>query len=196
MSMSRPAVFFDRDNTLIISDGYLGDPSKVVLIAGAAEAVARLRRDGFAIVVVSNQSGIARGMFDERAAEAVDRRMAELLRNADPDARIDGHEFCPHHPEAPLPEYRLECECRKPRPGMILKAAHELGLDLSRSWLVGDAPRDVEAGAAAGCRTILFADATLPASPATQAKMKVQPDFRAGSLKEAADRILSQQDQA
>lgn len=189
--MSRPAVFFDRDNTLIISDGYLGDPRKVVLIPGAADSLARLRRAGYAIVVVSNQSGVARGMFDESATQAVNERMASLLLRESADAIIDAHEYCPHHPQAPLEKYRLDCDCRKPRPGMILKAARELDLDLHRSWLVGDAPRDIEAGHSAGCRTILFVDPSLPASSATLERMKAEPDFRAGSLPEAAEIILS-----
>lgn len=188
-AMKRPAVFFDRDNTLIASDGYLGEPEKVALIAGAADAIARLRGLGFAIVVVSNQSGIARGMFDEAATEAVNARMSELLLEANAEARIDGHQFCPHHPEAVIERYRVECDCRKPRPGMLLKAAGELSLDLSRSWLVGDAPRDIEAGAAAGCRTILFVDSSLSASPATLENGKVKADFEVTSLKEAADVI-------
>lgn len=188
--MKRAAVFFDRDNTLIVSDGYLGDPEKVVLIPGAAEAIARLRRAGFAIVVVSNQSGVARGMFDESATRAVNARMSALLMRESPEAIIDAHEYCPHHPQAPLEAYRVDCDCRKPRPGMLLKAAGDLGLDLQRSWLVGDAPRDIEAGRAAGCRTILFVDANVRASPAAEEKLKTEPDYRVRSLSEAADLIL------
>jgi D-glycero-D-manno-heptose 1,7-bisphosphate phosphatase len=184
--MSRPAVFFDRDNTLIVSDGYLGDPEKVVLIAGAADLIARVRKLGYAVVVVSNQSGVARGMFDETATQAVNARVQQLLLQANPQAHIDAHEYCPHHPEAPVEKYRVRCDCRKPKPGMILKAARELDLDLSRSWLVGDAPRDIEAGKAAGCRTILFVDEALAASPAAMESGKVEPDYRVATLSEAA----------
>lgn len=180
--MTRPAVFFDRDNTLIISDGYLGDPAKVELIGGAADALADLRKLGFAIVVVSNQSGVARGMFDEKATQAVNSRMEELLLQANPEARIDDQEYCPHHPEAPLARYRMDCDCRKPKPGMLLQAAKKLKLDLSRSWLIGDAPRDIEAGKAAGCRTILFEDATLAASPATREAIRELPEFTVSTL--------------
>jgi D-glycero-D-manno-heptose 1,7-bisphosphate phosphatase len=183
--MKRPAVFFDRDNTLIVSDGYLGDPSKVELVEGAAEAVARARQLGFVVVTVSNQSGVARGMFDEEAVRAVNHRMDELLRQSRPAAVIARHEFCPDHPQGVVERYRKESDRRKPRPGMIWDAAEKLNLDLSRSWLIGDAPRDIEAGRAAGCRTILLKDGTLAASPAALEESAVQPDFTAGSLGEA-----------
>ncbi len=99
--MGRPAVFFDRDNTLIVNDGYLGDPAGVVLMPGAAAAVAAVRAVGFAVVVVSNQSGVARGLFDEAAVRAVDRRTADLLAAADAGRRVDLHLYCPFHPHGP-----------------------------------------------------------------------------------------------
>ena len=151
----------------------------------AASAIAALRTLGFAIVVISNQSGVARGLFDETAMLAVSARMSQLLLKENPQAIIDAHEFCPHHPQAPLAAYRVDCDCRKPKPGMLLKAARELKLDLARSWLVGDTPRDIDAGAAAGCRTILFTDASLPISPSTCEKGAVIPDFVVNSLDEA-----------
>src|SRR5688572_33495600 len=117
--MKRPAVFFDRDNTLIASDGYLGDPDKVALMEGAASAVARARELGFATVIVSNQSGVARGIFDEDAVHAVNARLDELLAAANPHAVIDRHEFCPFHPEATVERYRQDSDLRKPGCGMI-----------------------------------------------------------------------------
>jgi D-glycero-D-manno-heptose 1,7-bisphosphate phosphatase len=188
--MKRPAVFFDRDNTLIASDGYLGDPAKVVLIDGAADLIAAVRAMGCAVVVVSNQSGVARGMFDESATKAVNARLDRMLRDANPRALIDAHYYCPHHPQAPVEHYRRDCNCRKPRPGMLLDAARDLDLDLSRSWLVGDAPRDIEAGKAAGCRTILFVDPSLPPSPATAQESSVRPDAVVGSLAEVPRYIV------
>ncbi len=191
--MKRPAVFFDRDNTLIACDGYLGDPEKVTLVAGAAEAIARTRALGFATVVVSNQSGVARGLFDEEAVRAVNARLDDLLVAENPAAVIDRHEFCPYHPEAVLDDYRQDSDLRKPKPGMILAAAKAMALELSRSWLVGDAPRDIEAGHAAGCRTILFADPNLPASPAAADEAsKIKPEFTAATLKDAVDYIEKQ----
>ena len=146
--MKRPAVFFDRDNTLIANDGYLGDASQVQLITGAADAVAKVRELGYATVIVSNQSGVARGLFDETAVRAVDARMAELLLAQNPAAIIDRHEYCPFHPQAVVDQYRQDSPLRKPKPGMLLTAAAAMGLDLSRSWLIGDAPRDSHTGSA------------------------------------------------
>jgi histidinol-phosphate phosphatase family protein len=186
----RPAVFFDRDNTLIESAGYLADPAEVRLIEDAAEAVARVRGLGFAVVVASNQSGVARGLFGEEQVHAVNRRIEELLRAAHPGAAIDRHEFCPFHPEALVERYRKDSELRKPRPGMLLRAAAELGLDLSRSWMIGDAPRDVEAGLAAGCRTILIRGPRLKTSPAAAERVSVQPDEVVATLAQAV-RIIA-----
>ena len=185
----RPAVFFDRDNTLIVADGYLGDPAGVVLADGAADAVARAHRLGFAVVVVSNQSGVGRGHYGEDDVRAVDARMAELLLADDPAATIDGHYFCPHHPVAAVEQYRRACDCRKPRPGLLLRAAAELDLDLSKSWMVGDAPRDVEAGHAAGCRAVLLRDPSVSASPAASEPSDATPEHMASSLAGAVDFI-------
>ena len=185
--MKRPAVFFDRDNTLISCDEYLGDPAKVELVDGAAEAVARARRLGYATVTVSNQSGVARGYFSEQAVHAVNQRLDELLADGNPKAVIDRHEFCPFHPEASIEKYRCESDKRKPAPGMLLSAAEALALDLSRSWMIGDSPRDIDAGHAAGCRTILFVDPKLKLSPAALAEKKIEPDYVCSTLKEAMD---------
>jgi D-glycero-D-manno-heptose 1,7-bisphosphate phosphatase len=186
--MRRKAVFFDRDNTLIISDGYLGDPERVALVPGAAEAVARVRAMGFAAVVISNQSGVARGMFDEAAVRAVNARMEELLRAENPGAVIDHHEYCPFHPEGVVEIYRQDSDLRKPKAGMIYKAREALALDLQGSWVIGDAPRDVEAGRSAGCKTILFSDPGLPQSPAAaEARSGVRPDYTCATLKDAVD---------
>src|SRR5215218_5779898 len=164
--MKRAAIFFDRDNTLIANDGYLGDPNGVVLVEGAADAIARARDLGYAVVVFSNQSGVARGMFTEEAVHAVNHRLDEMLLDDNAHAVIDRHEFCPFHPEAAVERYREDSDLRKPKPGMILQAERQLALDLSRSWVVGDAPRDVDAGKAAGCRTVLVRDRSLKNSPA------------------------------
>lgn len=189
--MKHPAVFLDRDNTLIVSDGYLGDKDQVRLIEGAADLIAAVRRLGYAVVVFSNQSGVARGMFTEEAVRAVNDRMAELLQRENPEALIDRQEYCPFHPEAVVEQYRQDSELRKPKPGMILKAAHEMELDLPASWVIGDAPRDIEAGAAAGCRTILFRDSALPASPAAEEASAVRPDFEVAAMEDAREIISS-----
>ncbi len=188
---ARPAIFFDRDNTLIIGADYLGDPTKVELMSDAPACVAGARLLGFAVVTVSNQSGVARGLFTEADVRAVNDRLDELLHQANPQAKIDLHAFCPHHPEA-QGEYGTECDCRKPKPGMLISAANELGIDLPNSWLVGDAPRDIEAGRAAGCRTILLTVERIDQSPAAREPSKVEPNFRAATLAEVLDIIRRQ----
>jgi D-glycero-D-manno-heptose 1,7-bisphosphate phosphatase len=185
--MKKPAIFFDRDNTLIVSDGYLGDPAKVELIPGAADAVARARALGFLIVTVSNQSGVARGLFSEAVVEAVNQQMEQLLLAENPRAKIDRNEFCPFHPEATVEQYRKDSDLRKPRPGMILRAADALDADLAASWVIGDAPRDIEAGHAAGCRTILVNNPMLNASPAALIQGAIEPDETVTILAEAID---------
>ena len=187
--MKKPAIFFDRDNTLIVSDGYLGDPAEVRLMEGAADAVARARALGFAVVTISNQSGVARGLFGEEAVAAVNAKIEKLLSLENPGAKIDHHEFCPFHPEAAIERYRKDSELRKPRPGMILRAGEAMDLDLSASWVLGDSPRDIEAGHAAGCRTILIRDLSVSASPAALQPGGVEPDETASNLREAMDII-------
>lgn len=187
--MSQKAIFFDRDNTLLACDGYLGDPSKVALVDGAADAVAHARELGYATVVVSNQSGVGRGMFDEQAVRDVNRAFDQMLLSQNPRAVIDRHEFCPFHPEATVERYRCDSDLRKPKPGMILKAAGELDIDLRQSWLIGDAPRDIEAGKAAGCRTILLNDPSLTRSLAAvaEAPADVRADHTVASLAQAME---------
>jgi D-glycero-D-manno-heptose 1,7-bisphosphate phosphatase len=138
----RRAAFLDRDGTLIEDRGYLADPVGVRLLPGAAESVATLADAGYEVVVVTNQSGVARGLFDETTLAAVNRRVADLLAAANPRARIAAFYCCPH---------LTGCDCRKPSPGLFLRAARERGLDLARSLAVGDSPRDVAAARAAGC---------------------------------------------
>ena len=145
---SRPAVFLDRDGTLIEDVGYPSRPEQVRLLPGAAESLRTLHTSGLALVLVSNQSGVGRGYFDQTDAEAVHERFVELL--ADAGASLDAAYYCFHAPDE-------DCACRKPAPGMILDAAADLDLELGRSFVVGNSHADVEAGRAAGCRTIAFA---------------------------------------
>ena len=149
------AVFLDRDNTLIHNDGDLGDPDGVRLVKGAASAIASLRGLSYKIVVVTNQGGVARGKFTEEDVQAVHERIAQLVKETS-GSIIDRFYYCPYHPEGKTKKYRREHPWRKPQPGMILQAAEDLGLDLSRSWLVGDQMRDIEAASAAGVRAVLL----------------------------------------
>ncbi len=155
--MSSVAVFLDRDNTLIANDGDLGDPAQVRLLEGVADGLRRLREAGHRLVVVSNQGGVARGRFTEADAEAVNRRLAELADEAaGREDLLERFYICPYHPQGTVDAYRREHPWRKPQPGMLLQAARDLDLDLQRSWLIGDQPRDIAAGRAAGCRTVLI----------------------------------------
>lgn len=189
--MKRPALFFDRDNTLIINDGYLANPADVRLMDGAAQAIASARAMGYLIVTVSNQSGVARGLHSEADVHAVNARLDQLLRAQNPAAIIDRHEFCPDHPQGVVAAYRRDSDRRKPGAGMIHSAAGALDIDLAQSWLIGDAPRDIEAGRRAGLRTILFHHPDLAASPASAEPSIAQPDFTTDSLTQAVEHIQS-----
>ncbi|MEM9418189.1 MAG: HAD-IIIA family hydrolase [Planctomycetota bacterium] len=205
--MKRPAVFLDRDNTIIHNDGDLGDPDEVKLIQGVASAIASVCGLGYKVVVVTNQGGVARGKYNEEDVDAVHDRIEEVIRERANGARIDAFYFCPFHPQGTVARYKKEHPTRKPKPGMLLQAAEDLDLDLSQSWMVGDALRDIEAGAAAGCRTVLLqADwtntslADLRKREAAKAgkkttgrgRKKVEPDFVAKGLVEAVRIIASQ----
>lgn len=146
-------MFLDRDGTLIEEVGYVNHPSRVRLLPGAADAVARLRAAGNAVVVVTNQAGIARGYLPRSLVDAAHAELERQLAGA--GTRVDGIYLCPHHPTEGVGDLRVACECRKPAPGMLLAAAADLGLDLTRAALVGDLPSDVAAGAAVGARTVL-----------------------------------------
>ncbi len=142
------AVFLDRDGTVIVDRGYLADHGQgVELLPGAGEALARLSKAGFQLVIISNQSGVGRGLCDQTAVTAQNRRLRELL--AEFQVEPAAEKFCPHTPED-------KCRCRKPSPEMLLQAARELDIDLTRSYMVGDKESDVEAGQRAGCRTVLL----------------------------------------
>ena len=151
--MPREAVFLDRDGTIIEEVNYLSSPEQVCLIPGAADAVRRLNDAGVLVVVVTNQAGVARGYFPESRVGEVHAHLSTLL--AAHGARIDAYYHCPHHPTEGVGEYRVACDCRKPKPGLLLTAARELDIDLSGSWMIGDKLCDAEAGATAGCRTLL-----------------------------------------
>lgn len=137
------AIFIDKDGTLVENVPYSVDPARIVLAPGAREAVAACADAGYRVFVVSNQPGVALGKFAEKKLRDVEERLRGLL------PRIDGFYWCPHAPDA-------GCGCRKPAPGLLQRAAQEHGIDLAASWMVGDILDDVEAGRAAGCRTVLL----------------------------------------
>jgi len=150
MPKSRRAVFLDRDGTIVEDPGFLHKPEDVKLFAGAAEGIRRLNAAGYLVVVVTNQSGIARGLYTVADYRAVEKRLGELL--AKQKARIDASYFCPHHPQAPEP-----CACRKPRTKLFLEAQAELGIDFSRSWWVGDRLSDVQPAGTLRGKAVLVA---------------------------------------
>jgi D-glycero-D-manno-heptose 1,7-bisphosphate phosphatase len=152
--MPRPALFLDRDGVVIDDTHYVGTIDQIRWIAGSAAAVRLANNAGYVVVVVSNQSGVARGLFGEADVETIHQHIREHFQ-AESGATFDRFYFCPHHATEGIDRYRVDCECRKPKPGMLLRAARELDLDLSRSWLIGDRASDIQAGLSAGCRTIL-----------------------------------------
>ncbi len=179
----RPAVFLDRDGTIIEDVGYLSDPDEVKLLPGAAAAINRLAEAGFAVVIISNQSGVARGFFDEQQMNCVHEQLESLLSQY--GAKIDGAYYCPYldSEDATVEAFRRDSDLRKPKPGMILQAGEELEIDLPASWMIGDAQRDVEAGRRAGCQTILLG----PGGSAASANGST--DFVAANLAKAVDLV-------
>ena len=151
--MARRAVFLDRDGTLVESRHYPSRPEELVLYPGVTAELRRLRAAGFGLVLITNQSALAHGYFGQSELDRMHEHLAAELRRG--DVEIDAIYVCPHHPRGKVAELAIECDCRKPRPGLLLRAAADLGLDLARSWFAGDILDDVEAGNRAGCRTVL-----------------------------------------
>ncbi len=148
MSQLVPAVFLDRDGTINVDHGYVHEIDNFQFIEGAIEAMQELKRMGFALVVVTNQSGIARGKFTEDQFMQLTEWMDWSL--ADRDIELDGIYFCPHYPQGSIAEFSQECDCRKPKPGMLLEAQEFLHIDMASSYMVGDKSEDMMAAAAAG----------------------------------------------
>ena len=149
----RAAVFLDRDGTINVEKEYLHRPEEFEFVPGAPEAIRLLNDAGFLVIVVTNQSGVARGYYDEAAVHRLHRFVDNELATS--GASVDAYYLCPHHPRHGIGPYRTDCACRKPLPGMLIAAAEDLDIDLARSWIIGDKGSDVEAGRAAGCRPIL-----------------------------------------
>ncbi|MSR61919.1 MAG: HAD-IIIA family hydrolase [Planctomycetes bacterium] len=179
------AVFLDRDGTLVDELGFLRDAATLRLLPGAAEGVRLFNRAGWRTVLVTNQSGIARGLLDEDDLCAVHARLEQALARA--DARLDLLLHCPHHPSAGRGLLRQSCACRKPEPGMLLDAARRLELDLAQSWIVGDSARDLEAGRRAelaGGVLVLTGkgrDELAALAPAERARVLSAPDLPAAA---------------
>lgn len=152
--MGNKAIFLDKDGTLVEDVPYNINPDLVVLTPGAGEGLQLLQEAGYELIVITNQSGIARGFFPETAIESVETCLRQRL--AEIDVSLKGFYYCPHHPDGVVPTYAIACDCRKPRPGLLERAAKEQGIYLEQSWFIGDILNDVEAGRSAGCRTVLI----------------------------------------
>lgn len=182
----RPAFFLDRDGTINREVNYLSSPGQLILIDGVAQAIRLINQAGWACVIVTNQSAVARGMITEEQLAGIHRALIDLL--AEEGAQVDAIYYCPHLATAEVERYRIDCDCRKPKPGLLLKAARELGLDLPRSVVVGDSFRDLEAGRAAGCRTVLVR--TGYGQKEIENGMSWQPDLIVADLLVAVQKLL------
>ena len=149
MQMKRPAVFIDRDGTISEEVGYVNHPSRFRVFPYSAEAIRILNNNGWLAIVITNQAGVARGYFSEELIASVHDRLESDLENA----RLDAIYYCAHHPSVGEPPYRIDCDCRKPKPGLIDRAAKDLDVDLGASWMVGDRYGDVELARNAGLRS-------------------------------------------
>lgn len=152
--MMKPAVFLDRDGVITEDPPhYAHRVDQLALIPGSAEAIRLLNNHGYLVIVITNQSGVGRGMYREEDVAIFNNEMKARLHLE--DARVDAIYYCPHHPDAAILQYRKDCTCRKPNPGMLLSARDDMGIILDGSFLVGDKWSDIEAGNRVGCKTIL-----------------------------------------
>lgn len=185
MAMNR-AVFLDKDGTLVPDIPYNANPALMELSQGAGEALRALAAAGYLLVVVSNQSGVARGKFPEAALDGVSAKLEELC--AAEGVRLAGVYYCVHHPEAEVAAYRTPCDCRKPAAGLLHRAADDLGVALEESWMIGDILNDIEAGRKCGTRTILLDSGNETEWVLSTSRL---PHHTAADLREAASIILA-----
>ena len=186
---SAPAVFLDRDGTINVDRvEYVTEPGQMELIEGVGQALRRLQAGGYRLVVITNQACLAKGLVDKAGLKKVHDKMESLL--AEEGVSLDGIYFCGDHPEGSVEQYAKESERRKPQPGMLLEAARDLDIDLSKSWMVGDKTRDAEAGKGAGCRTILLNDLEQQEKGGNEPPDPEAADFIAANLLEAAEVII------
>jgi D-glycero-D-manno-heptose 1,7-bisphosphate phosphatase len=190
MSGARRAVFMDRDGTISEEVGYVNHVSRYRVFPFAARAVRALNEAGWLAVLVTNQAGVARGYFKEELIGEVHKVLASELERG--GARLDAVYYCPHHPTVGEPPYRFDCDCRKPRPGLLLRAADELDLDLSRCWMVGDRYSDTELARNAGARSALVLTGYGRGELEHQSQAWAhRPDLVAENLLEAVKKIVT-----
>ncbi|HUR12819.1 MAG TPA: HAD family hydrolase [Flavitalea sp.] len=181
------AIFLDKDGTLIPDIPFNTDPALITLSQGAAEGCRLLVQQGFRIIVVANQPGMAHGYCTPEALERIRGTIQLLL--AKEEIPLHGFYFCPHHPKGIVPEYSIQCWCRKPKPGMLLQACMDQQIDIKSSWMIGDTLDDIEAGKKAGCRTILIDNGNETEWNLTKSR---SPHFTCSNLREAAELITQQ----
>jgi len=187
----KSAVFLDRDGTINEQMGYINHTCRFQLLPGAGQAIKRLNDANIPVIVVSNQSGLARGYFPEELLVAVHDKMHTLL--AEEGAKVDAIYYCPHHPEAKEERFRESCDCRKPKPGLVLQASKELGLDPEKSFVVGDRWSDIKTAANCGATSILVRTGYGRGDEQyIGPQQTIQPDYKADDLMMAVDWILAQ----
>jgi D,D-heptose 1,7-bisphosphate phosphatase len=180
------AIFLDRDGTINHDSGYIKDPSEVIILAGVAEGIKKLKKDFcFKAIVISNQAGVAKGLMTRMDVETVNLRINELLMIE--GTSIDAFYYCPHHPDFDPLEKSI---CRKPSPFMIVQAAEDLNIDLSQSYMIGDKSSDVECGISAGIKTILLTSETIEKEISTLHNLGKKPNFTAANFNEACDFVI------
>ena len=190
MSGGRPAIFIDRDGTISDEIGYVNHASRFRVFPWAVDAIRLVNRSGRLAVMVTNQAGVARGYFPERVVQDVHARLLDTL--AQGDARLDGLYYCPHHPQAGEAPYRQDCDCRKPKPGLLHRAAADLGIDLASSWVIGDRLGDLQVAWAVGAQGAMvrsgYGRGELENHAASWSR---PPDLVAEHLLEAVSRIIA-----
>lgn len=169
------AIFLDKDGTLLHDLPYNVNPSLITWQQDVFDALKMLAEKGYLLVIITNQSGVARGLFEEKDLLTLEKAMRNTL--SEHGISLAGFYYCPHHLDGKIKKYTFDCDCRKPKPGMLLQAAKDLKIDLSASWMIGDTQSDVEAGNKAGCKTILIGDKIMS---------KANPTYLVSTIKEAA----------
>ena len=190
--MSRPAIFMDRDGTVSDEVGYVNHIDRYRLLPRSAAAIRRINEAGYLSFVVTNQAGVARGLFDEALILKVHETLNRWLSES--GARLDGIYYCPHHPKEGQPPWRLDCDCRKPKPGLLLRAAREHDVDLSASYMIGDTVLDIEAARNVGATGVLVLTGYGKGDlNFRMAQRGLQPAFIAADLLDAVDWILERE---